>query len=170
MASTVEKTGYQGFGSFHSDDVEVLIRQNAATYTPPSLPFEDPSDDPAHSCPQEDFGDAAKRHFMIDFKQWTFINHGAFGAVSQAAYECAELWRRHCELQPLRFIDRELFPQLVRVIRELAAFVNCRPQDLVLLPNATTGLNAVISSVQLSPGDVVYSLNIGWVQTHASHG
>jgi hypothetical protein len=26
------------------------------------------------------------------------------------------------------FSCRELFPQLVRVIRELAAFVNCRPQ------------------------------------------
>jgi hypothetical protein len=34
-------------------------------------------------------------------------------------------------------------------------------QDLVLLPNATTGLNAVISSVKLQPGDAVYSLNIG---------
>jgi selenocysteine lyase/cysteine desulfurase len=34
-------------------------------------------------------------------------------------------------------------------------------QDLVLLPNATTGLNAVISSVKLQPGDTVYSLNIG---------
>ncbi|WIA22809.1 hypothetical protein OEZ86_009760 [Tetradesmus obliquus] len=108
------------------------------------------------------FGDAAKGQFLIDFSSWTFINHGAFGGVAEPVYRCAELWRRHCELQPLRFIDRELFPQLVRVIRELAAFVNCRPQDLVLLPNATTGLNAVISSCKLQPGDTVYSLNIGY--------
>lgn len=52
---------------------------------------------------------------------------------------------------------RELFPQLVRVLRELAAFVNCRPQDLALLPNATTGLNTVLSSFRgrLGPGDAV---------------
>ena len=38
-------------------------------------------------------------------------------------------------------------------------------QDLVLLPNATTGLNVVITSVvgRLKPGDTVYSLDIGWV-------
>lgn len=36
-------------------------------------------------------------------------------------------------------VCRELFSQLVRVMRELAEFVHCRPQDLVLLPNATTG-------------------------------
>lgn len=34
-------------------------------------------------------------------------------------------------------------------------------QDLVLLPNATTGLNAVIRSVSLQPGDALYSLDIG---------
>lgn len=36
-------------------------------------------------------------------------------------------------------------------------------QDLVLLPNATTGLNAVISSMSrlLRPGDAVFSLDIG---------
>ena len=34
---------------------------------------------------------------------------------------------------------RELFAQLVRVMRRLAAFVNCRPQELALVPNATTG-------------------------------
>lgn len=36
-------------------------------------------------------------------------------------------------------LRRELFAQLVRVMRELAAFAGCRPQDLALLPNATTG-------------------------------
>lgn len=36
-------------------------------------------------------------------------------------------------------------------------------QDLVLLPNATNGLNGVISSVAkiLKPGDAVFSLDIG---------
>lgn len=34
----------------------------------------------------------------------------------------------------------------------------------MLLPNATTGLNVVISSVvaRLAPGDTIYSLDIGW--------
>jgi hypothetical protein len=38
-----------------------------------------------------------------------------------------------------------------------------RSQDLVLMPNATTGLNAVISSMaqMLTPADVVFSLDVG---------
>jgi len=37
-------------------------------------------------------------------------------------------------------------------------------QDLVLLPNATTGLNAVISSMSrlLTASDAVFSLDIGY--------
>lgn len=129
-----DRTGYQGFGSFHSEDVEVLIRQDAATYKTPALPFPDPLQPPAGqstavptdaSCTTGDssaaasssnsnseaqssgcFGDAAKGQFLIDFGSWTFINHGAFGGVAEPVYRCADRWRRHCELQPLRFIDR----------------------------------------------------------------
>lgn len=36
-------------------------------------------------------------------------------------------------------LHRELFAQLVRVMRELAAFVGCHPQELALVPNSTTG-------------------------------
>lgn len=35
-------------------------------------------------------------------------------------------------------------------------------QDLVLLPNATTGLNVVIKSCNLGPGDALYMLDIGY--------
>ena len=32
----------------------------------------------------------------------------------------------------------------------------------MFVPNATTGLNTIISSTKLAPGDAVYSLNIGY--------
>ncbi len=44
-----------------------------------------------------------------------------------------------CTCLPFPALRRELFAQLVRVMRELAACAGCRPQDLALLPNATTG-------------------------------
>ena len=39
--------------------------------------------------------------------------------------------------------------------RSLAEFVGARPEDLVFVPNATSGLNAVIRSLRLEPGDEV---------------
>ncbi|PRW58839.1 L-cysteine desulfhydrase 1 isoform X2 [Chlorella sorokiniana] len=111
-----------------------------------------------------ELGAAARRHFLIDFDSWTFINHGAFGGALRCAQQEAEAWRRRCEAQPLFFLDRELFAQLVRVMRELAAFAGCRPQDLALLPNATTGLNTVVQSWRgrLGPDDALFSLDIGY--------
>jgi hypothetical protein len=53
-------------------------------------------------------------HFLLD-PEWTFVNHGAFGAPLSETYELADRWRRHAELQPLRFIDRLLFPHVVQV-------------------------------------------------------
>lgn len=58
----------------------------------------------------------------------TVINHGAFGGVCKPAHQEAQRWREHAESQPLQFLDRQLFPQLVRVIREMAAYVGARPQ------------------------------------------
>lgn len=57
---------------------------------------------------------------------------------------------------------RELFPHVIRVLRELAEFVHCQPEDLVLLPNATTGLNTVIQNLSLAPGDTIYMLDVGY--------
>ncbi|MEW5307425.1 MAG: hypothetical protein WDW36_009823 [Sanguina aurantia] len=51
---------------------------------------------------------------------------------------------------------------MVRVIREMAGFVHCRPQDLAFLSNATTALNVVIRSAGLRPGDTIYMLSIGY--------
>jgi hypothetical protein len=128
QTTEIQRKGYLGFGSFHSDNIESLLEQDASSYKPPPLPFDDPASDTALRLTCTDFGAAARRCFRIDFSSWTFINHGAFGAPSAAAMAAAEQWRERCEAQPLRFIDRELLPALVRVIRELALFVNCSPQ------------------------------------------
>jgi aspartate aminotransferase-like enzyme len=66
------------------------------------------------------------------------------------------------ELNPVRFMDDEVMPELARVVRDLAAFVGAEPQDLALVPNATTAVNAVVSSLDLQPGDVCLALSISY--------
>ena len=91
------------------------------------------------------FGKPAKARFLLG-KDYFFVNHGAFGAASRSAFAAANCWREHAEVQPLKFIDRELLPLLVHTIREFAPFVNAMPEDLVFLPSATVGLNTVINA------------------------
>jgi isopenicillin-N epimerase len=47
----------------------------------------------------------------------------------------------------------ELEPALDRARAALGAFVGAEPEDLAFVPNATTGVNAVLTSLQFAPGD-----------------
>ena len=153
MDSTKAKEGYKGFGSFHSENVEDMIQDEA--WVPPSSPIQ-VNDLVAGDCT---FGrDMYDRHFLLD-PEFTFLNHGAFGSPLRVAFEAAQRWRVHAERNPLKFIDRELFPQIVGVIKQFATFVACRPRDLAFVPNATTALNAVLESIGFTKGEPIYFLD-----------
>ncbi len=117
-------------GSFHSENVDVLMCQDDSIYTPPPLPFES-------TVPMES-------DFLIDRQRWTFLNHGAFGAALNVGYSRAEQWRLHLERQPLRFFDRDLLPHLVYSARRLADFSHAPREATTLIPNVTYGLNTVL--------------------------
>ena len=156
---SVNFKGYQGFGSFHSENVEDLIRLSDEEYKPPAAL----SRVPMTSLPQEvpPFGTAVRKFWYLD-EEWTFINHGAFGAACVPALKCAQAWQEYAERQPLRFIDRELFPLVVHSIRSMAAHIHCDARSLCFMPNATSGLNTVLQSLPLKPGDAILSLDIGY--------
>lgn len=129
-SSTTTREGYKSIGSFHSDNVEDLIRIPPDQYQPPPLPFD--------ALP-------LSSDFLLQRDEWTFLNHGAFGSSLKCGYDRAQQWRLHLEHQPLRFFDRDLLPHLVYGARQLADFVNADRQGIALLPNVTSGLNAAIS-------------------------
>ncbi|MDX9833419.1 MAG: aminotransferase class V-fold PLP-dependent enzyme, partial [Anaerolineae bacterium] len=88
-----------------------------------------------------------------------FLNHGSFGACPRPVFEAYQQWQLELERQPVEFLGRR-FGGLLREAREaLAAVVGARADDLVYVPNATTGLNAVARSLRLAPGDEVLTTN-----------
>lgn len=95
---------------------------------------------------------------MLDFDTWTFINHGAFGAGVKTGYNRAEKWRRYLEEQPLRFHDRDLLPHLAHSARCLADFVKAPASAVSLVPNVTTGLNAVLSGHARAHGETAHCI------------
>jgi hypothetical protein len=79
--------GYRGFGSFHSENVEYLIRQPEESYVPPELPigWDDLLPGPG-AADLPSFGHEMRdAHFLLD-RDWTFINHGAFGVQPSPAH------------------------------------------------------------------------------------
>ena len=80
-----------------------------------------------------------------------------------------QAFERYVDSQPLRAIDRDAVPLLSHVLREMADFVKCEPQDIFLTENCTAGINTVIQSLSLKDDDSILTLNLGygkcWVGT-----
>ena len=88
-----------------------------------------------------------------------FLNHGSFGACPRPVFEAYQHWQSELECQPVEFLGRR-FDGLMRNARTaLGRFVGADPDDLVYVPNATTGLNMVARSLPLAQGDEVLTTN-----------
>ncbi|MEH2061958.1 MAG: aminotransferase class V-fold PLP-dependent enzyme [Nostoc sp.] len=85
----------------------------------------------------------------------TFLNHGSFGACPKEVLEFQERLRSQLEQEPIRFFGREWEPLLDDARSKLAVFVGADVQDLVFVPNATTGVNSVLRSLVFSPEDEI---------------
>ncbi len=97
---------------------------------------------------------AQSSHFMLD-PDVVFLNHGSFGACPRPVFETYQRWQAELERQPVEFLGRRFDDLLEEARKPLAAFVNCAADDLVYVPNATTGLNIVARSLRLAPGDEI---------------
>ena len=110
------------------------------------------------------FGRSMLEHWLLD-PGVTYLNHGTVGAPPKRVLQKQQALRDEMERQPSRFVLRELNGEqpmpwrgesrLREAIGHIAPFVGSRPEDLVFVPNVTTGLNGVLRSVPLGPGDEV---------------
>ena len=100
------------------------------------------------------FGRALLGEWLIE-KNFTFLNHGSFGAVPRAVLSAQNDWRIQLERQPVRFINETLEPALRAAADRLTHFVGAPPGSLVFVANSTEGINAVSRSLNLVPGDEV---------------
>jgi isopenicillin-N epimerase len=83
-----------------------------------------------------------------------FLNHGSFGACPRPVLEYQAKLRAEMEREPVRFF-RTLEERADHARRILGEFVGADADDLAFVPNATTGVNTVLQSLQLEPGDEI---------------
>ena len=125
-----------GFGSFHSEDVEQLIRKSKEDYFVPNIYQHITKVDPSGEIVNNEnnissfpftnsFGEEVKNNLFHIGEKWDFLNHGAFGSVLKHLLDEASAWQIYCESQPLRFFDRKLLPLIVYSLREMSNFINC---------------------------------------------
>ncbi len=95
-----------------------------------------------------------REQFILD-PDVIFLNHGSFGACPVPVFAEYQHWQRELERQPVAFIQRRQDGLLDAARHRLALALGASADDLVFVPNATSGLNVVARSLGLGHGDEV---------------
>ncbi len=90
-------------------------------------------------------------HFSLD-PNVVYLNHGAFGACPRVVQEVQREYQGRLEKNPVHFFTRELERLLDETRAVLGPFLGANPDDLGFVPNATAGVNTVLSALELEPG------------------
>ncbi len=100
---------------------------------------------------------ALPKDLFLLYPDIAFLNHGSFGATPKVVFDKYQWWQRELEYQPVEFLStHRRYNGLMHEARAaLAAYVHCGADDLVYVPNATTGMNIVARSLHLQPGDEI---------------
>lgn len=99
-----------------------------------------------------------KENWLLD-PTIAFLNHGSFGATPRLVLAKQSEWRERMEREPVLFLARQIDELLEEVRHELAAFLNADPNGIALVNNATSGVNAVLRSLDLDQHDELLVTN-----------
>lgn len=95
-----------------------------------------------------------RQHFLFA-QGYRPLNHGSFGAFPKEVQEYQRALQSETEARPDTFI-RCTYPKLLRESRSaVAPLLGADVGEVVLVPNATTGVNTVLRNIPFLPGDVI---------------
>ena len=90
-------------------------------------------------------------HFSLD-PNVIYLNHGAFGACPRVVQDVQREYRARLERNPVHFFVRELERLLDETRAVLGPFLGANADDLGFVPNATAGVNTVLSALEFEAG------------------
>ncbi|HEX3666697.1 MAG TPA: aminotransferase class V-fold PLP-dependent enzyme [Rhizomicrobium sp.] len=83
------------------------------------------------------------------------LNHGSYGAVPRAVRLAQDRIRGEIERNPTKFYGDDLPPAMRRMAGAAAKRFGGRGEDWVFCENATAAVSAVLSALDLKPGDEI---------------
>ena len=114
------------------------------------------------AAPVTEFGRSLLSEWRLD-SDASYLNHGTVGAPPRRVLAAQQAIRDEIERQPVAFpaararrarsaSRRRPTPRMRRAAATVAGFLGARGEDLVFVDNITTGMNAVLRSLDLAPG------------------
>ena len=111
------------------------------------------------------FGERSQFYFEEGF---TFLNHGSFGAVPRTVYEERSKLLLEQESNPDSWFRYKYQSRLLSGLNLLSQMLNCEPDELVFVENATTGVTTALRSNVLSPSDNVLVTTLSYSAIRAA--
>ncbi|CAM1505922.1 Fc.00g115590.m01.CDS01 [Cosmosporella sp. VM-42] len=101
------------------------------------------------------FGRAfGEKHFM--FKPgFVHLNQGSYGAYPRPVRDALRSVQDQVQAEPDVFV-RNKYPKLLEQVRgSIASFIHADVDEVVVVPNATIGLNTILRNLQFRSGDLI---------------
>ncbi|KAK2151996.1 hypothetical protein LSH36_342g00006 [Paralvinella palmiformis] len=122
----------------------------------------------------ERFGKPIKNQFILS-DLLTYMNHGSYGVVARPVHEAKLRKQMLHETSPDEWFRRCYRKDYIANVDEASRFLGAKPENAVLIQNATTGINAVLKSVKFTDKDAIlvtsWTYNpvkniVDWVSEH----
>ncbi|RFU35946.1 hypothetical protein B7463_g410, partial [Scytalidium lignicola] len=105
------------------------------------------------STPFATFGRHMRQEYWLFESSNINLNQGSFGAFPRPVRDALRQHQDLMEANPDAFLRYDL-PRLLDISRAaIASYVNAPLNEVVLIPNATTGVNTVLRNLKYEPGD-----------------
>ena len=93
---------------------------------------------------------------------YTNLNHGSYGAPPKQVLNAAQAYELDMEKNPDNWFRFTVYDMMDAVRKVLAKFVGADADDVAFVPNASHGVNAVLRSLRIKPGEKILFLNVAY--------
>ncbi|OWF46863.1 Aminotransferase [Mizuhopecten yessoensis] len=118
---------------------------------------------------QEQFSEFGTKLRQTDFvleEGYTFINHGYKGAVPKTVIAAEQRFQDEVKRQPANSFMRKKLSAWINGRDSVAEFLNADPNDVVLVPNVTSGISSILMSIPFDTGDTILVTNLSFTSTN----
>ena len=91
-----------------------------------------------------------------------YINHGSYGAVPHIVKNYQKNLFKKVQKNPLRFMTQNQPKLMNQTIEIVSKYINANKENVVLIENASAGINSVLRSTRYKKGDKILITSIGY--------
>ncbi|CAF2017347.1 unnamed protein product [Rotaria magnacalcarata] len=113
------------------------------------------------TIPVYPFGHSLLPLFSLD-PSYININHGSYGSAPKSVHEKLREYQLTAELNPDRWFRLDVQNAMDKVRKRLSDYVNCDSDDLVILENASAGINSILKSLKFQSNETILYYNVAY--------